>query len=95
MLSQIQKNQQNKDMKHLIMDFIDKIQPQLSSANHGKPSIQDGSTDTIPLRMRDAYPYPIPMDMYKGGPAIPLKSIDELMKDVTSDSYVHIEEVKQ
>ena len=48
------------------------MKPQLNISSLSRTPIEDGKLDTIPLQMKNAYPYPIPQEMYKGGPAIPL-----------------------
>ena len=89
MLRQIQKKQpQNSELKGVMKDFIAKISsgPQMNSqiGYEEEPMPRAAVTNEsapIPLKQRDVYPESIPMDMYKGGPAIPLKSKDEVMVD--------------
>ena len=81
-------------MKGVMNDFMAKLSngPQMSSqiGYEEQPMHRAAVTNEsgpIPMGQSDVYPQSIPMDMYKGGPAIPLKSKDEVMVDHLVDQY--------
>ena len=95
MLNQIQKKQpQSSEMNQVMQDFMDKLTqgPQMNTQlnyeeSHSERAAVTNSENAIPMRNRDVYPKSIPMDMYKGGPPIPLKTKDEVMVDQLVDQY--------
>ena len=86
-------------MKQVMQDFMAKLQngPQMQQQvgfddennrqNVGARPAVTNESRPIPLKQRDVYPESIPLDMHKGGPAIPLKSKDEVMVDQLVDQY--------
>ena len=89
MLNQIQKKQpQSSEMNQVMQDFMDKLTsaPQMNTqVSYEARQAVTNSESAIPMRNRDVYPKSIPMDMFKGGPAIPLKCNDEVMVDQLVD----------